>query len=144
MVATLYRDGMVRRAYALLSVALLGVFFLLVTSSAVTGNDGAVASASTAGDLSVYDLISIWGGAMVDPSTYTTLTHVDGFFTFVMNETFLSSLSSNSFSSLSRNSILGSIPNIFFVVCIICVLLSVAVAVVELKKLDLLKRIVKK
>jgi len=135
---------MVRRAYALLSVALLGAFFLLITSSAVVGDDGVVTSSSTAGDLSVYDLISGWGGAMVDPSTYTTLTHVDGFFAFVMDETFLSSLSSNSFSSLSRNSILGTIPNIFFVICIICVLLSVAVAVIELKKLDMLKRIVKK
>ena len=81
---------------------------------------------------------------MIDPSTYTTVAHVDGFFSFLMDETFLSSLSSSSFGSLSRNSILGTIPNIFFVICIICVLLSVAVAVIELRKADMLRRIVKK
>ena len=123
---------------------LLGAFFILITSSAVTAADGTAAYHGSAGDLSVYDLISKWGGAMIDPSTYTTVAHVGGFFSFLVDETFLSSLSSNSFGSLSRNSMLGTIPNIFFVICIICVLLSVAVAVMELKKMDMLKRIVKK
>ena len=123
---------------------LLGVFFILITSSAAVAADGTASYSGSAGDLSVYDLISKWGGAMIDMSTYTTVTQVDGFFSFIMDETFLSSLSSNSFGSLSRNSILGTIPNVFFVICIVCVLLSVAVAVIELKRMDMLKRIVRK
>lgn len=119
-----------------------GVTFLFMASPAAASD---IALSSTgAGNLSVYELISKWGGAMIDPSTYTTIAHVDGFFSFLVNETFLSSLSSNSFGSLSRDSILGTIPNIFFVICIICVLLSVAVGVMEMRKLDMLRRIVKK
>jgi len=118
--------------------------FSLVAVPLVFADVPDVPAAGTAGDLLVYELISKWGGAMMDPSTYTTLAHVDGFFSFLASETFLSSLSSNSFGSLSRDSILGTIPNIFFVVCIICVLLSVAVAVIEIRKLDLLRRVVRK
>jgi hypothetical protein len=94
--------------------------------------------------LSFSDLLGKWGSALIDPATYTTWAHIGGFFGFLMNETFLSAFSSNSFGSLSRSSILGTIPNIFFVVCILSVILSVAVAVMELNKLDLLRRIIKK
>ncbi|MDR2865983.1 MAG: hypothetical protein LBV13_01045 [Methanomassiliicoccaceae archaeon] len=100
-------------------------------------------SAGTPG-LSFSDLLGIWGNALADPATYATWGHIGGFAGFLMNETFLSALSSNSFSSLSRNSILGTIPNMFFVVCIACVLLSIAVAVMELKRTDMLSRVVKK
>jgi len=90
------------------------------------------------------DLLMGWGSALLDPATYTTLAHIDGLFTFLMNETFLSSLSSDAFGSLSRDSILGTIPNIFFVVCIVCVILSLAVAIIEIRKLEASKRVVKK
>jgi len=106
-------------------------------------SEGPGASGPT-GELSVADLLSMWWGALTDASTYATVAHIDGFFSFLMSETFLSSLSSNSFGSLSRNSILGTIPNIFFVVCLVCVILSIAVAVIELRKLDILKRVLRK
>ena len=130
--------GNVRRAYALFFAVLCFVFISAVPLAA------GETETHNAGRLSVSDILSEWGSALVDPSTYSALAQVDGFISFLMNETFLSSLSSNTFGSLSRSSILGTIPNIFFVVCILCTILSVAVAIMDLKKLDVLKRIVKK
>ena len=135
--------GNVRRAHALSAAVLCCLSFVLVMSITAAAS-GAAAYGKGAGSLSVADLLSIWGSALTDPSTYTTMAHVGGFLSFLANETFLSSLSSNTFGSLSRNTILGTIPNVFFVVCILCVLLSVAVTVMELKKLDMLRRVVKK
>jgi hypothetical protein len=94
-------------------------------------------------NLSFSDLLIKWGAALIDPATYTTWAHINGFFDFLMNETFLSALSSNAFGSLSRSSILGTIPNIFFAVCILSVSLSVAVAIMELNKLDMQGRAIK-
>jgi hypothetical protein len=72
-----------------------------------------------------------------------TVAHISGFFDFLMNETFLSAFSSDAFGSLSRSTILGTIPNIFFVICIISVILSITVAIIELSKLDMLGRVIK-
>ena len=66
------------------------------------------------------------------------------FFDFLKNETFLSVFSSSYYSSLNRDSILGSIPNIFFLVCIISIILSISVAIIEVRKLERKKRVVRK
>jgi hypothetical protein len=119
------------------------MIFLSLTSPTAGASVTLGSTAASAPGLSFSDLLAKWGSALIDPRTYTTWTHIDGFFGFLMNETFLSAFSSNAFGSLSRSSILGTIPNIFFVVCIISVFLSVAVAVMELSRLDLLNRIIK-
>jgi hypothetical protein len=90
------------------------------------------------------NLLGSWGSAMIDPATYTTWMHIDGFSGFLMNETFLSAFSSSTYGSLDRDTILGTIPNIFFVVCLLVVMLSVAVAVIEIRKLEMSRRVIRK
>jgi hypothetical protein len=137
--------GNVRRAYALLSVVFCFVLLVLISQAASAAVFDISSVNNSAGPrLSFSDLLAKWGSALVDPATYTTLAHVDGFFSFLMNETFLSAFSSNAFGSLSRSTILGTIPNVFFVVCILCIILSLAVTAVDLGKLDRLKRIIRK
>ena len=134
-------DGKMR-AYALLCTALFGVFAVLITAPAASASE--TFASAVAPDLSFADLLGLWFSAMTDPATYTTTGHMSGFFDFLRNDTFLSAFSSDTFGSLSRNDVLGNIQNIFFAVCIVCILLSIAVAVLEIKKVDTLNRVVKK
>ena len=130
------------RAYAFLCTVLFCAFAVLITVPAVSASE-TFASASSP-DLSFADLLGLWFSALTDPATYTTTGHMGGFFDFLKNDTFLSAFSSDTFGSLSRNNVLGNIPNIFFAVCIISILLSIAVAVLEIKKADMLSRVVRK
>jgi hypothetical protein len=136
-----------RRAGAFLCAVLCCVLFVLILSaaSATAAGTGAVAfSGSMDAKMSFSHLLSEWMGALADPDTYTAWMHMGGFVDFLWNETFLSAFSSSTFSSLSRSTILGTIPNIFFVVCILCALLSVTIAVIEIRKWDTQRRVVKR
>ncbi|MDR0335039.1 MAG: hypothetical protein LBH69_04050 [Methanomassiliicoccaceae archaeon] len=93
-------------------------------------------------NFSFSDLVGSWGSAIVDPATYTTWLHIDGFSGFLMNETFLSAFSSSTYGSLDRDTMLGTIPNIFFILCLIVAALSVAVAVIEIRKLEMSRRVI--
>ena len=94
-------------------------------------------------DFSFSDLVGSWGSALIDPATYITWLRIDGFTDFLMNETFLSAFSSSSYGSLDRDTMLGTIPNIFFVMCIVVAMLSVAVAVIEIRKLEMARRVIR-
>ncbi|MCL2143585.1 MAG: hypothetical protein FWH44_04940 [Methanomassiliicoccaceae archaeon] len=138
-------DGNSMRPYTLPCAAVLCVIVLsLVAVSSLSAHGASGDGAADPDDFSFSGLMAGWGSAMVDPDTYTTWMHIDGFSSFMMNETFFSAFSSSTYGSLDRDSILGTIPNIFFVVCIIVVILSVAVAVLEIKKLERSKRVVRK
>ena len=89
------------------------------------------------------DVLSVWAGAITDPNTYM-ITSFDGFYAFLMNETFLSYLSSESVGSLTGSTMLGSIPNIFFILCILCIIVSVAVAIIDVKRAEKSRKAVKK
>jgi hypothetical protein len=100
------------------------------------------AAAADPRDMSLGDLFKDWGSAIIDPATYTTFGYLGGFFSFLKTETFLSVFSGSS-GTLSNDTFLGSVPNLFFIVCVLCCLLSVAIAVVEIKKAERQKRVVK-
>ena len=104
------------------------------------------ASADTSGGsgMSFSELLSVWANALLDPATYTTVGHIDGFLTFLMNETFLSYLSSDSIGSLTGSTIMESIPNIFFIVSVLCVIISLAVAVIDIKRAEKSRKVLKK
>jgi len=126
-----------------LYISLCAGFFSLVSFLMLSPFASASEHAGSGGP-SLSDLLGKWAGALFDPAVYTTWTHLGGFFDFLRNETFLSVFSSSEYSSLNRDSILGSIPNIFFVVCILSIILSVSVAVIEVRKLERKKRVVSK
>ena len=117
---------------------------LFVIGAPLASASPVYANAISLPEFSFSDLMREWLGALVDPATYTTWLHIDGFFHFLTTETFLSPLSSDSYGSLTRESMLGTIPNIFFIVCIITAILCVAVAIIEIRKLDDSKRITRK
>ena len=131
------------RAYASAGAAVLFVIAVALLAAAPP-----VSAAEPAGaeppDFSFSDLMGSWGSAMIDPYTYTAWAHMGGFFEFLKNETFLSAFSSSSYGSLDRDTILGTVPNIFFVVCILVAILSVAVSVIEVKKLEASKRVIRR
>ena len=104
---------------------------------------GADPAGSAPPDFTFSDLVGSWGGALIDPATYTTWLRIGGFTEFLMNETFLSAFSSSSYGSLDRDTILGTIPNMFFVMCIIVAMLSVAVAVIEIRKIEAARRVIR-
>jgi len=95
-------------------------------------------------EFSFSDLLREWGRALTDPVVYTSWMHIDGFFTFLANETFLSVFSDGSYGSLSRDTVLGTIPNVFFVVCIITALLCIVTAIVGIKKAESSGRTIEK
>ena len=132
-----FAGGNIRKITAVLCVALGSVLFLPLIS-------GTAAAAGSSSGISFSELLAGWGSALLDPATYKTWAYLGGFFDFLMHETFLSAFSSDSFGTLSRTTILGTIPNVFFIVCILCSLLSIAVAVIEVKKAERMKHVVKK
>ena len=138
--------GTVRRAYVILcAVFCFAALFILSVPPASASVDATVFSNSTGfKEYSFSDLLAAWGSALIDPEMYTAWMHIDGFSSFLMNETFLSAFSSNTYGSLNRDTILGTIPNIFFVVCIFVVILSIAITVIELRKLEESKRVIRK
>jgi hypothetical protein len=95
-------------------------------------------------NFSFSDLMGSWGSAMIDPATYTTWTNIGGFGGFLFHETFLSAFSSSNYGSLDRNTMLGTIPNIFFLLFIVVAMLSVAVAVIEIRKVETSRRVIKR
>ncbi|MCL1984468.1 MAG: hypothetical protein FWG58_03610 [Methanomassiliicoccaceae archaeon] len=131
------------RTYALPCAVLLAAAAIVVLISPQV-SAASVSVYSDSVDITFADLLGGWGSAMFDPSTYIGPLQVKGFFHFLMNETFLSSFSSGAYGSLSRSSVLGTIPNIFFAVCLISVMLSSAVCVIELREYERSKRIVRK
>ena len=134
---------MTMRAYVLPCAVLLTVGAVVVfVSPQVSASSPSIYSNSI--DITFADLLGRWGSAMLDPSTYIGPLQVKGFFHFLMNETFLSSFSSGAYGSLSRSSVLGTIPNIFFAVCLISIMLSSAVGIFELREYERSKKIVRK
>ncbi|MCL2608113.1 MAG: hypothetical protein FWD92_06145 [Methanomassiliicoccaceae archaeon] len=126
-----------------LYAALCAGFFSVSSILMFSPNASASGSAASGGP-TLSDLLGKWVSALFDPATYMTWTHLGSFFDFLKNETFLSVFSSSYYSSLNRDSILGSIPNIFFLVCIISIILSISVAIIEVRKLERKKRVVRK
>lgn len=134
--------GNIGRAYAVLCVT-----FCFIISAVLIIPAAAAADASAAEHVRAFsfsDLLAGWGSVIFDPATYTTWTQMGGFLDFLRNETFLSSFTSSEYNSLSSGSVLGTIPNIFFVACLLCAVLSVAVALAEIRKFDRSKRIIRK
>jgi len=133
--------GILARSVAIPCVILCVVALLIVAAPAAAAAEPA---AMDPPNFSFSDLIGSWGSAMVDPATYTSWAKIHGFGSFLMNETFLSAFSSSNYGSLDRDTILGTIPNIFFVVCIIVAILSIAVAVIEIRKLEASRRVIRR
>ena len=128
--------------FAVSGVSLCFVVLLVIMS---TGASASYVQASVGvPEFSFSDLLREWGRALTDPALYTSWMHIDGFFTFLTTETFLSVFGDNTYSSLSRDTILGTIPNVFFVVCIITALLSIALAIVGIRKAENYSRTIRK
>ena len=124
--------GNVKALFAASVVVLSFAALLVITSP---GASASYLQASVgAPAFSFSDLLREWGRALTDPAVYTSWMHIDGFFTFLANETFLSAFSSSAYGSLGRDTVLGTIPNVFFVVCIFTVMLCIATAIIGLRK----------
>jgi len=126
--------GNVRTSFIIPGIAVLftALFVILSPNASASYLQASVG----APEFSFSDLLREWGRALTDPAVYTSWMHIDGFFTFLTNETFLSVFSGGSYGSLSRDTILGTIPNVFFVVCIIVAMLSIATAVMGIRKAE--------
>jgi len=134
--------GNVKVLFATSGVALCFVALFIISSPNAAASY-LQASAGTP-EFSFSDLLGQWGRALTDPVIYTSWMHIDGFLTFLANETFLSVFSDGSYGSLSRDTVLGTIPNVFFVICIIVALLSIVTAIVGLSRAKRSVRTIKK
>jgi len=132
------------KAYASAGAAVLFVMAIALLAAVPAASAADPSTGMEPPDFSFSDLMGSWGSAMIDPATYTTWAKIDGFGSFLKNETFLSAFSSSSYGSLDRDTMLGTIPNIFFMVCILVGILCVAVAVVEIRKLEASRHVIRK
>ena len=134
--------GNLKALFAASGVSLCLIALLIITSPEASASY--VQASVGVPEFSFSDLLREWGKALIDPAVYTSWAQIDGFFTFLANETFLSVFGGNTYSSLSRDTILGTIPNIFFVVCIITAALSVAVAIIGIKRAESSSKTIRK
>jgi hypothetical protein len=131
----------------IVSKAVLPCVIICVIAALVIVTPAAAAAETGTMDppnFSFSDLMGNWGSAMIDPATYTTWAKINGFPGFLMHDTFLSAFSSSDYGSLDRDTVLGTIPNIYFVLFIVVAMLSIGVAVIELRKLEMSRRVIKR
>ena len=121
-----------KKAFAVSGATLC--FTVLFTMVSLEVSASAYSNSTDFPEFTFSDLLREWMNAVVDPATYTAWMQIDGFYHFLSTETFLSVFSSNAYGSLDRDTMLGTIPNVFLVVCIITAVLCVTVAVVGIRR----------
>ena len=133
--------GNVKALFAASGVSLCFVALLVFVSPEASASY--VQASVGVPEFSFSDLLKEWGRALTDPAVYTSWMHIDGLFGFLSSET-LASVFNEGDGGASRISVLGTIPNIFFMLCIITVILCIVTAMIGIRKAERSKRVIRR